>query len=171
MQRIFDDAGQRYGRCWNWIGYTAHDAANLLLRYLLQLPGPVIHWGYYQRFRSTLSDAISTGTLNSEATIQEFQKLVMQLPASSRDLLLYLLYLMAVFSEKADDNKMSVPKLAALFQPCILSHPEHYLSPNEQRLSQDVLRFLVEKEEHFVVGMADTLGKAVGDWTFERLRI
>lgn len=163
MQLIFDSVGHRYGRGWKLTGYTVHDAANLLLRYLLQLPEPVKHSGYYQRFRSTLSDAISTGTLDSEAMIQKFQKLVMQLPASNQDLLLYLLDLMAVFSKKPDDNKMTLPKLAALFQPCILSRPEHYLSPNEQRLSQDVPCFLVEKEEHFVVGMADTLGKAVGD--------
>lgn len=148
-----------------------HDAANLLLRYLLQLPEPVIGSDHYQRFRSTLSDAISTGTLDSIATIQRFQKLVMQLPASSRDLLLYLLDLMAVFSEKAVDNKMTVPKLAAIFQPGILSHPEHCLSPSEQQLSQDVLRFLVEKEDHFVIGMVDTLGTAVEDWRFEDLTI
>jgi hypothetical protein len=57
---------------------------------------------------------------------------------------------------------MTVPKLAAIFQPGLLSHPDHCLSPNEQRLSQDVLIFLIDNQDRFLFGMA---GTAVDDET------
>lgn len=155
MQLAFDTP-DRYGKGFNCTGYTVHDAANLLLRYLLQLPEPVIHPEFYERFRSTLSDAMLGGALNSEVTIQTYQKLVTELPPLSRHLLLYLLDLMAVFADKADVNNMTTPKLAAIFQPALLSHPEHCLSPNEQQLSQNVLIFLIENQDHFLIGMAGT---------------
>lgn len=108
------------------------------------------------------ADTLDSDALDSEATIQKFQKLVTDLPILNRHLLLYLLDLMAVFADKADRNNMTVPKLAAIFQPGILSHPEHRLSTNENQLSQDVLRFLIENQDHFLVGMA---GTAVEDET------
>ena len=73
-----------------------------------------------------------------------------------RQLLLYLLDMLAVFLNKSDHNKMTTPKLAAIFQPGILSHPQHSLSPTEQQLSQDVLSFLVENQDSFLIGMAGT---------------
>lgn len=44
LQRTFDGPGDsfRYGKGMPWTGYTVHDAANILLRYLLQLSEPII---------------------------------------------------------------------------------------------------------------------------------
>lgn len=51
---------------------------------------------------------------------------------------------------------MTAPNLSAIFQPGLLSHPSHDMSPKEYRLSQDVLIFLIENQDHFLVGMQGT---------------
>ncbi|KAK6418805.1 GTPase activating protein (GAP) for Rho1p, partial [Oleoguttula sp. CCFEE 5521] len=71
-------------------------------------------------------------------------------------LLLYILDLLAVFASKSDLNKMTTPNLAAIFQPGLLSHPDHDMAPQEYRLSQDVLIFLIENQDSFLIGMPGT---------------
>ena len=44
----------------------------------------------------------------------------------------------------------------AIFQPGILSHPQHAMAPDEYKLSQDVLIFLIENQDHFLIGMQGT---------------
>lgn len=51
---------------------------------------------------------------------------------------------------------MTSPNLAAIFQPGMLSHPLHDMSPREYRLSQDVLIFLIENQDSFLIGMTGT---------------
>jgi hypothetical protein len=98
----------------------------------------------------------SIQALDRETAILTWQSLIKEMPPLHRQLLLYLLDLLAVFASKSDLNKMTTPKLAAIFQPGLLSHPEHLVSPNEQQLSQDVLTFLIENQDRFLFGMAGT---------------
>ncbi|KAH0253181.1 RhoGAP-domain-containing protein, partial [Aureobasidium melanogenum] len=79
-----------------------------------------------------------------------------ELPPLNRQLLLYILDLLAVFASKSDLNKMTTPNLAAIFQPGLLSHPQHDMAPPEYRLSQDVLIFLIENQDSFLIGMHGT---------------
>jgi hypothetical protein len=51
----FDQSSTGYGTHFNWEGYTVHDAASLLRRYLNALPEPVIPFDYYQKFRDVMS--------------------------------------------------------------------------------------------------------------------
>lgn len=51
---------------------------------------------------------------------------------------------------------MTTQNLAAIFQPGVLSHPQHDMSPAEYRLSQDVVIFLIENQDHFLIGMQGT---------------
>lgn len=51
---------------------------------------------------------------------------------------------------------MTTANLAAIFQPGILSHPDHDMAPAEYRLSQDILIFLIENQDHFLIGMHGT---------------
>lgn len=51
----FDQGASHYGLDFNWNGYTVHDAANLLTRYLNKLPEPVIPTEYYLAFRDVMS--------------------------------------------------------------------------------------------------------------------
>ncbi|RDL41245.1 GTPase activation, GAP [Venustampulla echinocandica] len=166
LKTIFDSP-DRYGKGLDWAGYTVHDAANVLRRYLNQLPEPIVPLDLYDRFRNPLQghtmqavgDTEGTqlaDTFNMEEAIETYQKLITELPPLNRQLLLYILDLLAVFASKSDDNRMNAQNLAAIFQPGMLSHPSHDMAPSEYRLSQDVLIFLIENQDHFLIGMRGT---------------
>jgi len=152
----------------DWTGYTVHDAANILRRYLNQLPEPIIPLDFYERFREPLrnhqhqavgdmeAQAQDVGGFNHEEAIATYQRLITEMPPLNRQLLLYILDLLAVFSSKSDLNRMTSPNLAAIFQPGMLSHPSHDMAPKEYRLSQDVLDFLIENQDSFLIGMTGT---------------
>ncbi|KAI8931892.1 hypothetical protein NX059_010797 [Plenodomus lindquistii] len=61
---------------------------------------------------------------------------------------------------------MTTSNLAAIFQPGILSHPQHDMSPADYRLSQDVLIFLIDNQDHFLIGME---GTAVDEGTVKHI--
>ena len=96
------------------------------------------------------------GLFDAEQAIRAYQGLITELPPLNRQLLLYILDLLAVFASKSDLNKMTTPNLAAIFQPGLLSHPQHDMAPQEYRLSQDVLIFLIENQDSFLIGMHGT---------------
>ena len=159
------DSPDRYGKGLDWTGYTVHDAANILRRYFNQLPEPIIPLDFYPRFREPLKHHLeqmaSSGqqggeNFQPESAIRRYQVLITELPPLNRQLLLYILDLLAVFASKSDLNKMTTANLAAIFQPGILSHPSHDMAPQEYRLSQDVLVFLIENQDSFLIGMQGT---------------
>jgi hypothetical protein len=162
------DSPDRYGKGLDWSGYTVHDAANILRRYFNQLPEPIIPLEFYERFRDPLKNhqAQAVGSMDMQApnighfdpvkAIRVYQSLITELPPLNRQLLLYILDLLAVFASKSDLNKMTTPNLAAIFQPGLLSHPQHDMAPSEYRLSQDVLIFLIENQDSFLIGMHGT---------------
>ncbi|KAH7384048.1 Rho-GTPase-activating protein 5 [Phaeosphaeria sp. MPI-PUGE-AT-0046c] len=162
------DTPPRYGKGLDWTGYTVHDAANILRRYFNNLPEPIIPLGNYDPFRNPLrghqaeavghieGQAPSTGGFDPDNAVRIYQHLIKGLPSLNRQLLLYILDLLAVFAAKADVNKMTTHNLAAIFQPGILSHPQHDMSPQDYRLSQDVLIFLIDNQDHFLIGMEGT---------------
>ncbi|KAI4763888.1 RhoGAP-domain-containing protein [Aureobasidium sp. EXF-3400] len=166
--RIAFDSPDRYGKGLDWSGYTVHDAANILRRYFNQLPEPIIPLEFYERFRDPLKNhqAQAVGSMDMQApnighfdpvkAIFVYQSLITELPPLNRQLLLYILDLLAVFASKSEFNKMTTPNLAAIFQPGLLSHPQHDMAPPEYRLSQDVLIFLIENQDSFLIGMHGT---------------
>ncbi|OAG02867.1 RhoGAP-domain-containing protein [Paraphaeosphaeria sporulosa] len=172
------DAPPRWGKGLDWSGYTVHDAANILRRYFNQLPEPIIPLQYYQPFRDPLrghqAEAVghiegqgaSLGGFDPDAAVRVYQQLIKELPSLNRQLLLYILDLLAVFAAKSDVNKMTTSNLAAIFQPGILSHPQHDMSPQDYRLSQDVLIFLIDNQDHFLIGME---GTAVDEGTVKHI--
>ena len=167
LQAIFDSP-DRYGKGLVWTGYTVHDAANVLRRYLNQLPQPIVPLDFYEGFREPLrshqaqavgdmeAQAQDIGNFDQEKAITTYQRLIIELPPLNRQLLLYILDLLAVFASKSDLNRMTSANLAAIFQPGLLSHPTHDMSPQEYRLSQDVLIFLIENQDSFLIGMNGT---------------
>lgn len=167
LQAVFDSP-DRYGKGLDWTGYTVHDAANILRRYLNQLPQPIVPLDFYERCREPLKShqaqavgdmegqAQDTGDFDHNAAIVTYQRLITELPPLNRQLLLYILDLLAVFASKSDLNRMNSANLAAIFQPGLLSHPAHDMKPQEYRLSQDVLIFLIENQDSFLIGMSGT---------------
>lgn len=166
LKQIFDSP-DRYGKGLVWDGYTVHDAANVLRRYLNDLPEPVVPLALYEKFRDPLRGATKQPTGDGEgpqfvdsfderAAIKTYQQLITELPPLNRQLLLYILDLLAVFAAKSDENRMNSQNLAAIFQPGMLSHPNHAMAPEEYRLNQCVLIFLIENQDHFLIGMQGT---------------
>ncbi|KAK5128245.1 hypothetical protein LTR85_002912 [Meristemomyces frigidus] len=156
----------KYGKGLSWEGpegYTVHDAANVLLRYLLQLPEPLVPLEFYDRFCQPLRNhesqavggiegqEIDVGSFDVEAAVSTYNTLVHEIPPLNRQLLLYILDVLAVFASKSEINKMTVVQLAALFQPGILAHPQHALSVEELNLSHAVLIFLIERQDDLLV--------------------
>ncbi|MCJ1476977.1 hypothetical protein MMC13_005647 [Lambiella insularis] len=167
LQNLFDSP-DRYGKGLDWTGYTVHDAANILRRYLTHLPQPIIPLDFYERFRDPLrshqtqavgdmeAQAQDIGDFDQENAITTYQQLITELPPLNRQLLLYILDLLSVFASKSDINLMTSANLSAIFQPGLLSHPQHDMSPQEYRLSQDVLIFLIDNQDNFLIGMRGT---------------
>lgn len=150
LQTIFNSP-DKYGKGLDWTGYTVHDAANIFRRYLNQLPEPIIPLDFYARFREPLQCAPEH--FDAHAAIRSYQALIGKLPALNRQLLLYILDLLAVFASKSEQNLMNASNLAAIFQPGLINHPEHDMSPGDYKLSQDVLVFLITNQDHFLLGM------------------
>ena len=167
LEHIFDSP-DRYGKGLDWTGYTVHDAANILRRYLNKLPQPIVPLEFYERFRDPLrshqTQAVGDteaarrdfGGLDHDKAITTYQQLITELPPLNRQLLLYILDLLAVFASKSDVNLMTSANLAAIFQPGMISHPDHVMSVQDYRLSQDVLIFLIDNQDSFLIGMSGT---------------
>ncbi|KAJ3484135.1 hypothetical protein NLG97_g7130 [Lecanicillium saksenae] len=166
LKSIFDSP-DRYGKGLVWDGYTVHDAANVLRRYLNDLPEPVVPLDLYEKFRDPLRGATKQVAGDAEgpqfvpdfdekAAIRIYQQLITELPPLNRQLLLYILDLLAVFAAKSEENRMTSQNLAAIFQPGMLSHPQHAMAPEEYRLNQCVIIFLIENQDHFLIGMQGT---------------
>ncbi|KAE8348329.1 hypothetical protein BDV28DRAFT_152951 [Aspergillus coremiiformis] len=165
LQEVFDSP-ERYGKGLDWTGYTVHDAANVLRRYLNQLPEPIVPLEFYERFREPLriyQKQVQGGGPTTEGekfdhakAVAAYQQMIRELPPLNKQLLLYILDLLAVFASKSDQNRMTSANLSAIFQPGLLSHPQHDMAPEEYKLSQDVLIFLIENQDHFLFGMNGT---------------
>ncbi|CAI5760125.1 unnamed protein product [Candida verbasci] len=82
-------------------------------------------------------------TNDVHSAIEKYKKLIDLLPISSKQLLFYILDLLAMVQNHSKENLMSSRNLAAIFQPSILSHPNHDLEPEEYALSQLVVEFLI----------------------------
>lgn len=106
---------------------------------------------------------------NHGKVIKEFQELIRSMPRANQYLLLYVLDLLSVFARKSNKNLMTAtselswalapPKwltsdfadLAVIFRPSILSHPDQELSPEQHKLSQDIVEFLIEEQDLFLL--------------------
>jgi hypothetical protein len=88
---------------------------------------------------------------DANSRVQHYQKLIVKLPKENQHLLLYILDLLAVFSSKSGQNLMPSKNLASIFQPGILSHPAHDMAPEQYKLSQEVLEFLIDYQNYFLI--------------------
>ena len=55
---------------------------------------------------------------------------------------------------------MPATNLAAIFQPGLLSHPDHDMNPQQYKVSQEVLIFLIQHQERFLPSAAAKLHAA-----------
>lgn len=188
LQYIFSTPPSYGTKFNNWDGFTVHDAASVLRRYLNNLEEPLIPLELYDQFRKPLQERprilkhmAHSMTKNNDANedtedfdeyklddeearekrrrklrhkkrltrdirsaLKEYEMLFISLSSDSKQLLIYLLDLLSLFAQQSDINLMTARNLAAIFQPSILSHPEHDMDPKEYELSRFVVEFLIE---------------------------
>ncbi|KAL1914380.1 uncharacterized protein VTP21DRAFT_8960 [Calcarisporiella thermophila] len=149
LQDIFDTP-PTYGSDLNWRGYSVHDAANILRRFINYLPVPIIPHNFYSSFLSVMGKEMS-----EEGRVLAFQSLIEQIPLPHQYLLLYLLDLLSVFAVNSRWNRMDANNLASVFAPGILAPP--MLAPTEYRLSQRVISFLIEHQSKFSIPQYTTM--------------
>lgn len=181
LQAVFDQP-PRYGKDFDWTGYSVHDAASVLRRYLNSLPDPVIPANLYLDFTAVLQKPQPIS-----ASIAAYRHLISLLPPASRYLLLYLLDFLSVFARCSDKNLMTASNLAVVFQPglvsprsggnnALLGFPgfvDGRLPPGgssaavsaaarpsgaqeqagEHGRGKEVLEFLIEQQAHFMLGL------------------
>ena len=150
----------RYGKGIDWSGYTVHDAAAILIRFLEGLPESIIPIDMYEAFRTPLRPyqdrKFRWPSGDAAPEISEYRKQIRLLPPVSRQLLVYLLDILAVFVYRSETNKMTSARLARIFCPVILSpvrRGEEFIEQARSRqLSEDVLIFLIENPDSFLIG-------------------
>ncbi|KAJ9117436.1 hypothetical protein QFC22_004286 [Naganishia vaughanmartiniae] len=100
---------------------------------------------------------VRAGTADPSYTEDEqiaiYKDLILKMPKPNQYLLLYVLDMLSVFARRADVNLMTAGNLATIFQPGIIAHPDHEMLPSEHALGQKVLEFLINKQDHFLIGM------------------
>ncbi|KAJ2962855.1 hypothetical protein NQZ79_g2059 [Umbelopsis isabellina] len=172
LQRIFDTPLE-YGSQLDWTGFSVHDAATILRRFLNYLPEPVIVSTLYQEFRDVIGNitqidilcscfsllnhentkanccVITDMPISDEEKTMTYQGLLDQLPQDHQYLLLYLLDLLALFVDHKSATRMDASNLASIFTPGILCLSEHTMNPAHYKKSQKVVQFLIEHHEHF----------------------
>ena len=79
-----------------------------------------------------------------KAAIKDYEELFIQLSNDTKQLTIYLLDLMSLFARQSQLNLMTARNLAAIFQPSLLSHPQHDMDPKEYELSRFAVEFLIE---------------------------
>ncbi|KAJ1964841.1 GTPase activating protein (GAP) for Rho1p, partial [Dispira parvispora] len=141
------DTPPDYGASLDLSQFTIHDIASLFRRYLTLLPEPVIPVEHYQCFREVL-DLHSEEPLSYQ--IERFRELIAELPEAERTVLLYVISFLAFFANFSEHTRMDVYNLAAIFQPGLLVHPMHTLSPDEYKRSQKIIEFFIIHHENFV---------------------
>ncbi|ORX55544.1 Rho GTPase activation protein [Hesseltinella vesiculosa] len=140
LQQIFN-TGPDYGRQLDWKGYSVHDTANILRRFLNYLPEPVIIQEMCQAFQDVIVLEI-----NEEDKVKAYQQLIEKLPQLHQYLLFYLLDLLYLFSSYSHITRMDTFNLASVFTPGILMDPECCLDPAHYKTSQRVVQFLIEHQ-------------------------
>ncbi|AQZ16671.1 SAC7 (YDR389W) and BAG7 (YOR134W) [Zygosaccharomyces parabailii] len=83
-------------------------------------------------------------TRDVRAAVRDYERLFSNISNDAKQLTIYLLDLLSLFSRHSQFNLMTARNLAAIFQPSILSHPRHDMDPKEYELSRLVTEFLIE---------------------------
>jgi hypothetical protein len=126
------------------------------------LPEPVIPFDLYDEFTTAIGDELPPDYafnqvlpdyFNNSKVIMKCQLATFSLPPPNRQLLLYLLDLLAFFVSKSDRNHMTSPRIVAAFQPAFLSRSPSEMSASDHLLAAETMTFMVENQDYFLIGM------------------
>ncbi|KAI1353081.1 Rho GTPase activation protein [Xylaria sp. FL0043] len=153
LQTVFDTP-PRYGAGFNWDGYTPHDVAALLLRYLKMLPEPIIPYHKHNDFINIPGSTLEATGEDLIKAISVAQQHMASLPPFNRHLLLYILDILDLVEDWSSVNKMTLERLTAAFQPAILAAPPAEMDKGAYFNAARVVIFLIKNKGSFITGQA-----------------
>ncbi|KIX08042.1 uncharacterized protein Z518_02697 [Rhinocladiella mackenziei CBS 650.93] len=173
LEQIFDNPRRRYGRGVDWTGFTIHDCAALLLRYLKALPEPIIPFDRYYQFTAPFRqhsdwklpydywpDVESFSRNPQQVTlIQHCREEIFGLPTLNRQFLLYILDLFSYGASRWEKNDMPIARLVSVFHPAVLSGRPQEMNEAEHRLAQDSVIFLTHWQDGLLEVVIDQAKK------------
>lgn len=111
LKATFSSAESSYGRELDWSQFTVHDAANLILLYLLELPKPLISESAGKRWIA-LSRQATMRTARLDQGLDFWEEVLTNVHGPARTLFKLLLNLWGDIADAAADNEMTAERLA-----------------------------------------------------------
>jgi hypothetical protein len=148
LQEVFDHP-PTYGKGYNWVDplyATPYDAAQLIIRYVKSLPDPIVPGAYYHRFSRVLIEQPLV-----EQQVKLYRHLITEIPPLNRQLLLYILDMLAVIVSKSDENHVSGAALTEQFRSGILRNPQ-VGDLAHVGIEVNVIDFLIANQDSFLIG-------------------
>jgi GTPase-activating protein SAC7 len=124
----------------------------------------VIPYAFYDIFTSILGPTVyendegyDRDAFSIDVAISALQQYITEIPPLNRQLLLYLLDIAAVFAYKSGENRMTSARIVAAFQPSLLAREASVgMSVLDHVRAADALVFMIENQDHFLIGMRGT---------------
>ncbi|KAK5101005.1 GTPase activating protein (GAP) for Rho1p [Lithohypha guttulata] len=116
----------------DWTRYTAFDAATIMFRYLKSLPEPIVPFAFYTRFTKPLIKLAVAPNLDVDSGKHE--------------------EVVKIYQGLSGHNGMTAEHLVVCFQPSLISAPPEKMDEAEHKLAADVGSFLVNWQDHFLIG-------------------
>jgi hypothetical protein len=150
--------GPTYGEDINWAGYTAYDAADLIMLYLSQLPRPLIPESLAKRWISLSRQATLSGShaTRLDQCIDFWEEALSGLRGPSRSLFKLLLNLWADVAAAEEENDMTAERLAG-----VVLKPLMHLSSSKYRTDYILsLAFLIRRRGEYTELLTDNQSAA-----------
>lgn len=111
LKETFNSAETKYGKELDWSMFTVHDAAELILLFLMELPKPVISESVGKRWISLSRQATVRGARLDQG-LDFWEEALMGIHGPRRTLFKLLLNLWGDIADSADANDMTAERLA-----------------------------------------------------------
>ncbi|KAG7293707.1 hypothetical protein NEMBOFW57_003764 [Staphylotrichum longicolle] len=111
LKETFNSAEAKYGKELDWSMFTVHDAAELILLFLMELPKPVISESVGKRWISLSRQATVRGARLDQG-LDFWEEALMGIHGPRRTLFKLLLNLWGDIADSADANDMTAERLA-----------------------------------------------------------
>lgn len=112
LKAIFSAPSTSYGKDLDWAHFTVHDAADLILLFLTELPQPVVSESVAKRWIS-MSRQATIRSARLDQGLDFWEEAMMGIRGPSRSLFKLLLGLWGDVAEAASTNEMTAERLAA----------------------------------------------------------
>jgi len=144
LKEVFSSAETSYGKELDWSQFSVHDAANLILAFLSELPKPIISESVAKRWIS-LSRQAAMGGVRLDQGLDFWEEALMGVQGHGRALFKLLLNLWGDLADVADANQMTAERLAGR----VIRSLMHATAARRQTDFMLALAFLIRKRSEY----------------------